>query len=497
MSKGMPDDTQTKSSTAILTTLFSQLGISAPELLKKAQIIVDDNRERYNQGDYSILLVGNVNVLSAMFPNVDIAYSTSHYSLNLSSIIGAHSASNKSLLKYCLMLMKTVDDYVIDQQKKAHQGWENKFAIFDAHRKQMLKDGKPIDESLDPGPEPKIGCFHIPLNVSKSMLVDLCKANEKDGNIIAGTELATFMDANGKKYGQMEDTLNTLLVNEDTDKAFRIDGAPSKVEDPKVTFIATGTPEHVHGFITNFTTGIGSRIYVYMLFGKPERDGYKDQRPKDLTVNYADIYKEFSKEVFDMWKYFHDFKFTITLTESQWDKHYEVCSNDFIDIHDYDSDLLAIAKRAPQLIVKVAALHHMLRLWDEAKKDFDAFEMKYPKQEHHYIYCDDEDFTFGLEYEQVMLEHTMKFATSKVKPEIPDVKPVENWKWYYQVLDKMADSFTIEQFAAVASLPPYYKKQKTCYTQLKSLSKGAMKLVRKTKEKMNGKCVYVKVHPKK
>lgn len=498
-SQALPDSNSIQKSTITSAQLknFCRIDSSSPHLLYQAMVIVRDNMQRYNAYDNDILQCGTVTILSSVFPTVDVPFGTDHLSLNVSSVVSAGSASNKSLLKYVFAMIRKIDDFVISDSKRIHQEWEMKNLNWKNHQKEVKKHPDMLlDESLYPGEEPSFACFSIPLNVSKSMVVDLLKANQPYGNVFIGTEVLTYIEANRQQYGQMEDTLNQSLANEDVEKAFRIDGEKKKVEDVKATFLASGVEEHVHTLIPNFTSGIGSRIFVYNCPQKAEKGGYKDQQPVDSTVNYKEIYNTLSEEVFSMWQFFLDYKFTVNLSQSQWKDHFATASADYDDVVEYDTDLAAIAKRAPQLIVKVAALHHMLKLWDMAKADPVAFEARYPKGMHHFVECDDDDYAFGKDYEQVMFSHTMMFATTKVKHAPVDVKPMENWRWYIQVLDELADKFTAEQYIAIASIAPHFKCPKTCYHHLKELSQGTGKLIRKTKERINGKCVYVKIKPK-
>lgn len=464
------------------------LSVIFPLLLKKSMVIYYDNRQRYSSRVHDMLLMGMLTVFGMCFPTVRLAYGTDMFSLNISIIINGGSGSNKSLIKYCIRLLKKIDAEIISRFKTDHKDWEEKEEVWQAYLKKYKGKDEELDFSLKPGEEPKYSCLIVPGNVSKSMLTDLLKANEKYGSIIYTSETDSINDANSKEYGKMDDTLNKAIVNETVDKAFRVDGTKESVEFPMTSVLSSGTDNQNHRLLPSYENGAGSRMPVLQVVSDDE---FKSQRPAASLKNYHEVYDALGDEVLEMWKFFLDYQFIITFNDNCWDEHDATWGKYYSDIKEDNDDLTSVALRLASYQLRIAGILSMLRLWDMVKADRDAFEARFPDKGKTYpLLCSDEDFEASRNIATTILEHTMSFA-STIEPRTPSgIKEMEPWKWHHKLLEDMPPVFPSSLFLEKAQASPYNKSEKTAYAKLNEMRKA--KIIRRKKERLGGEIIYAK-----
>lgn len=464
------------------------LSIIFPLLLQKSMAIYDDNRHRYNSRVHDMFLMGLLTVFGMCFPTVRLAYGTDMFSLNISIIINGGSGSNKSLIKYCIRLLKKIDAEIISRFKTDHKDWEEQKESWDAYLRKYKGKKEELDFSLKPGEEPKYSCLIVPGNVSKSMLGDLLEANEKYGSIVFSTETDSLNDANSKEYGKMDDTLNKAIVNETVDKAFRVDGEKKAVEFPMVSVLSTGTDNQTHRLLPSYENGAGSRMPVYQVVSDDE---FVSQRPSSSLKNYHEVYGALGDEVLEMWNFFLDYKFIITFNDKCWDIHDATWGEYYSDIKEDNDELTSVALRLASYHLRIAGILTMLRLWDEVKADRAVFDERFPDKDKTYpLLCTDEDFEASRNIATTVLEHTMAFASTIEPRTMSGIKEMEPWKWHHKLLEEMPPVFPTSLFLDKAQQAPYNKSEKTAYAKLNEMRKA--KVIKRKKERIGGEIIYTK-----
>lgn len=464
---------------------------SQPSLIARSMRLYYDNFKML--GDYArdILFGSSLTALSMCFPKVRIHYGHGTYSINFSSIFGAPSSSNKSVMKYSLMLLEMINAYLRDHYREALREWEIDNMAWEKEKKDAIKEGRKVNLDLDPGEKPLCVSLTVPATISKAMLQDLLKGNEMNGCLIDSTEISSFTDSNSKDYGNLMDLINKATMNEKIEKAFRVDGDILKILYPMLSLLMSGTLDQLHKLITSYESGLGSRLPVYL---SPDLNEFVSQKPVEGAPDYNKYYSELGKEVFEMWEFFNCFYFSVTFTDEQWDKHYEIWKERFDDVKMTQREMISVSTRFGMLQMRIAATLTMLRLWDEVKKDKETYRSMYVMGNDHPIECNDLDFETSRIIATTLFEHTMMFSTTKVKRLSPDVKEMSQWRWQYEVLKVMNDEFTIDDFCKVAKEEPFKKSKQTCYRVVQSMSKGKGKLIKKLKDKkVDGKCIYQKI----
>lgn len=464
------------------------LSIIFPLLLRKCMVIYDDNHHRYSRRVHDMFLMGLLVIFGMCFPTVRLAYGTDMYSLNISIIINGASGSNKSLIKYCIRLLKKIDDEIISRFTKDHEEWAKEKESWDAYLRKYKGKNEQLDFSLKPGEEPKYSCLIVPGNVSKSMLNDLLENNEKYGSIIYSTETDSLNEANSKEYGKMDDTLNKATVNETVDKAFRIDGEKRAVDFPMTGVLISGTDDQNHRMMPSYENGKGSRLPIYQVVSDDE---FVSQRPSAFLKNYREVYTALGDEVFEMWSFFLDYKFVITFNAKCWDIHDATWGKYYTEIKEDNAHLASVGLRMASYQLRIAGILTMLRLWDEVQADIAAFEARFPDKDKTYpLLCSEEDFEASRNIATTVLEHTMAFASTIEPRTMSGIKEMEPWKWHHKLLEEMPQAFPTSLFLAKAQQSPYNKSDKSAYAKLNELRKE--KFIKKKKERIGGEIIYVK-----
>ncbi len=466
-----------------------------PSLIGELMCVYDENTDLFSERARDILLLSLLVGLGMCFPTARFDYGPRRHSINPSLIISGFSASDKSIMKFAIYPLEYVNEYIIEEYRERRKEWMIAEANWEREKQAAKKENRDINCDLMPGDEPKFAVLVLSANSSKSQLLRSIKANEQYGSLVNTTELNSFNSANRQDYGQMDDLFNKALVNEKVDKNHTIDGEPIVIYYPIVSFLGSGTPDQTHCFIFTFETGYGSRFPIYQTSGAEK---YIVQKPKEDAVDYSEYYKSIGKEVLQMWSLFKDYKWLITFTDGQWATVEDVWAKLFDDVITSAPELSSVELRFGFHQLRFACVLTMLRLWDEYKADKSAFLQKYADVENvQKVVCNDTDFTASKHIATTLFEHTMMFASSKMKSITPGVKNMEQWRWQDKVLREMNDEFCHIEFFAKAQEMGYNKSEKTCYRVLDNMSKGSGKVLRKLKNRrVDGKMCYAKMKNK-
>ena len=461
-----------------------------PQLLQKCMTAYNANVDKLDEHARDILYLASLTALSICFPRVRLPYGGNGVqSLNFSLLFGAPSSSNKSMMKFAIKILEKIDEFIEASYKEDLREWRHQCERWEQEKKLAAKEKRQINFDLEPGDRPVIARLVIPLNSSKSMWIDLMKGNEQYGNFAYSSELDSFNDANGKDYGNMTDVFNKAATNEMVDKGFRVDGKLVKVSFPMLSLLASGTLDQLHRTVSSYENGLGSRLPIYL---SPDQERFICQKPSKENVNFERIYSDLADEVLRMWKFFVAFYFTVVFTDDQWERHTRGWEELFNDVHLSRREMVSVSLRFGLLHMRIASVFTMLRLWDKVKVDEDAYRRLYVMGNEHPIECSDEDFEMAGHIATTLFEHTMIFSTSKVQAINAGIKAMELWRWQYDVLKQMPDTFTVQQFAEHAK-KACGKSTSHCYKVLKQMSTGKTRLIRKLKTHVDGRLVYKKV----
>lgn len=461
-----------------------------PELLDKCRELYVKNSKMLDEHARDMLLLSCITALSICFPTVRLPYGTSRYSINISMLFGAPSSSNKSVMKYASLLLNALNKYLGDQYKEELREWQHQCERWEQEKKMAAKEKRNINFDLEPGDKPLLAIIRIPVNSPKSMWIDLIKGNERYGNLADTTELDSLSDANSKECGNMMDLINKAAMNEPIDKAFRIDGTVVNISFPMLSLMGSGTLNQLHRIIVSYETGLGSRMPVYL---GPDLAEFLSQKPSDNAVDFNKYYNNLGEEVLLMWKFFASFNFIVTFSDEQWDKHTEQWKECFDEVRMTRREMVSVSTRFGLFHMRIASVLTMLRLWDQVKGDIEVNRSVYAMGNEHNIQCNDNDFEMAGMIASTIFEHTMTFSTSKVQQIDTNVKAMENWHWQFEVLKLMPETFTSDDFKAIATKQPFGKSASQCYNVLQKMSKGKGKVVKKLKARVNGHIVFQKM----
>lgn len=472
-------------------TLKGEVFKDMPNILFDGMELYRDHEDTYGPRLRDVLYLGMLNALSNCFPTARMPYDTDRFSLNTYFIVTGSSASGKRLLKYGMLLLDAINEQTISEYMLDHKEWEHSNEEWQLHKKR-LKKGETLDYSLEPGEEPRYSCFIIPANTSKSMILDIMKASEKNGNVLYTTELLTYNTAVKQDCGQFDDVILKAAGNEPTDKAFRVDGTPIRISYPMLGISASGTKDQAHQFIKTYMTGFGSRVPLYQT---EQADKFYNTKPKANLKDYGKVYGDIAMDVLDMWNKFRNYNFVVEFTDEQWADHFATWGDIYDEVFEEQRELQSVVNRSAIYILRLAGTLSMLRLYDNMEsmpEDYDHCTMQ---DDCYHVICTDQDYKAASNIAQTLFQHSMMFAASKVKRENPYVKTMEEWRWQYQCLDQMPETFSSADFIH-AAINDYEKSDKTAYTMLAKLSKGKGKKIRQLKDRVNSQRMFKKIKAK-
>jgi len=271
-----------ESSGAIQSEIISNdIYDNLPEVLKTAC-------KHFSERERDVFFISALTVLSGYFNNVKGVYDGKIIYPNLYSFIVANAASGKSAAKYAKAFGKTHHDALTKTTQEAMTSYALAKSQYEKAKKSKGADG--LKEPV----KPKNKVFFFPGDSSEASLVSLIADNDGKGCIFE-TEADTISGANKQEWGGFSHILRKNFHHEDISRSRKTDDEYTEIQDPRFSFLTTGTPDQVIRLIPSAEDGLYSRFLFYCFEIPYEwRSVYTMEITDSVDVIIDEIGKEFS-----------------------------------------------------------------------------------------------------------------------------------------------------------------------------------------------------------
>lgn len=308
-----------------------------PILLKKGTAILDKQRDK------DILLLGALSVLGGFFPMISGYYGEEKLHPNLYCFIIAPPSAGKGALKW----VKHIGQPLHDMYKKEYQ---KKYAEY--------KEG---DEK---GDKPVRKLFYVPGNVSHAAFVKYWA--ESDGELVLlESEADSLTGAMQQEWGNFSDLLRKAYHHETVSALRKLEEA-LEIDNPKLSFVLTGTPDQVVSLIKNTENGLFSRIMFYKFTYDQEWDMNLFKR--ENSTNFSEHYANLGEELLELRESLLNEKIEFVFTPKQqeeFNKLFSKSQSNFAKLHGEKS--IATVRRLGIMCFRITMLLTVLRIRETGK----------------------------------------------------------------------------------------------------------------------------------
>lgn len=272
-------------------------------------------------------LLSQLSFLSACFPYVYGVYDQATQHLNLNLVILAKAARGKSVTEFAA---EAIQGIAAEFNKRVGKGDQNEF--------------RPS--------------FIFPANTSSAALVSQLNTNSGMG-ICYETELDTMNKSMSAVWSDISDIIRCSFHGEAISQLRRKNQESITIPNPKLSFVFTGTPKQIEGFIMSPENGMFSRFMYYKAMVKPK---FRDCRPSTDRPNLTPYFKGLSHYFTELYIHFRDKNVYINLSEDHWDDHHSTWENEFGTVIDTDEDFASVVTRYALMHFRLAMLLTVLRI---------------------------------------------------------------------------------------------------------------------------------------
>lgn len=468
--------------TSKLCPAINQKAIMAqlPEIVKRVLKPITDNIDKYPKKCYDIVLAAVITAYSSILGRVRINYNNAIHSLNISTVIVGHAASNKSLMSIAFPITELVDQAIVEESQAEIKEWEKKNFMWERELEEAKKKKREPDWNMNPGDKPAMRIFNMPATTSKSMLTQMLEACNLDGLLMRSTEINSLACLFAKQYGDIADTLCKATENETPDQMFKVDGKRIGNFFPMLSLLISGTYDQYDKLFPNMVDGLVSRFCVILADVITE---WNDQRPTCSSDNIVAHRTAVKESGLNVWQWQRQFeRIEVTFTDAQWDRHTQFWTETFNDfILNCDMNISAIPKRHGSMEMRIAAVLTVLRYYEEKVATGMAGGFN------GVIECTDADFKAAELIVNTYHKHVLALATTRKDTANTENKEMSDWHWVDNALTKAYqmygdEPFTTQQFANVIAAEPFNKAKSTAYRTVEKLHRmGILKPVKKKK----------------
>ena len=397
---------------------------SLPTLLTTGLRVVKNNRQR------DMLLLAMLTNLSACMPHVKMRYDDDNIYPHLFLAVIASSASGKGIMMNAAKLPRLIQKEVDKENVELQKEYENAMMSWEIAHNNALKGKQQSD--LDPRPEqPLRKTLTVPADMSRSQLIRLL-AGSPDGILLNTSELDTLRSAVNAEYGRFDDLMRACFHHEMFGSDFKNDKRAYIVYTPKMAFCGSGTPSQFYRLCPSVENGAYSRYLIYL--AEQEVD-FMSMAPRGDAENKTQIFQRLSEDVYRMYRHLKGYPTEVTFTPEQWDLHKSFFQGLLkgVQMEEVEGPMSVIF-RYGMIAARLAMIFTALR----------KFEAQWSFRD---ISCTDEDFLLSLAIIEVLVSHSLMFATSlhKVKPAPTDMRKYFRVR---QALEKLKSEFTFTEFVA-------------------------------------------------
>ena len=395
-----------------------------PKMLTDGLQVAKNKRQR------DMLLLSMLVNLSACMPNVKLRYDDEEIYPHLFLTVVASSASGKGIMAQAAKLARLIQSELEEENVRRMKEYANELLAWNRKHEQAVK-GK-SQEEVEAQPEPPLReTLIVPADVSRSQLIRLM-AGSPNGVLLNTSELDTLKAAVNAEYGRFDDLMRSCFHHEMFGSDFKSDKRAYIVYVPKMAFCGSGTPNQFYRLCPSIENGAYSRYLIYLA----EQDvDFLSMAPRGDSADKNKLFKKLSEETLRMYRYLKAYPTDITLTSEQWDFHRSFYQGllQSVKMEEVDGPLSVIF-RYGMITARIAMIFTALRKY-EAEWSFRD------------ISCSDDDFMLAMSIMEVLVSHSLLFATSLKKVKASPARMRQYFK-VRKALEKLGTEFTYSELIA-------------------------------------------------
>jgi hypothetical protein len=352
-----------------------------PSLLKRAVFEFKDKRER------DVFMTGALAILSGCLPGVKGVYSRQTVFPNLFAFIIAPAASGKGVLKFSKSLADKYHDQLLQSSRNAQEQYEIDMNDYKQHQRFRKKGDAQIEMPV----EPPFKVLFIPANSSYAKILTHLEKNMGEG-IICETEADTMGNVLKQEWGGYSDMLRKAFHHEGISSSKKANNEYIQVNEPRLSVALSGTPAQVTGLIASAEDGLFSRFIFYAY---KVHQQWRDVSPFANETNLTDHFVSLSEDIYKMVLFLNETPTIIELTQEQWNKLNEKCSqwlNDVVIFSGENSG--SVVKRLGLILYRITMIFTALRKFEKNDKSENFI-------------CSDSDFESSLLLTETFLHHSL------------------------------------------------------------------------------------------
>jgi hypothetical protein len=368
----------------------------------------------------SICLYAASAMTGALMPKVRVNYANqiSYPALMLQIIFPP--ASGKGKLNQLSSLLNQIKNEQMSINNDLMAKYQADMRVYEKLRRK--------GEAGEPPERPKMKVLHISGNTTSSMLMAQL-ADNGDGmmTLVFETETDALSNMMGSKFGLDNSMmLRKAFHHETISHMRRLNSEHLEVTSPKVVVILSGTPNQMHKLFRNTEDGLFSR-FLFVRGNSPVE--WKNVQPQEGQIPLDDLFKSKSIEFKKLYDFFASLEVEVTFTDSQW-----AVMNSFgserqnESIQEGSPDMVSLARRHTNFIVRIAAIHTMLRYQEDGRKESQ-------------VCCSDVDFLNACWMVDQSYENSVQLYSELSKKSEP------NSDRHLDFLEKLPNSFKKSELA--------------------------------------------------
>ena len=341
--------------------------------------------------DYTatMLAVGQLATLSAVMPNVETVVFGKTYYPNLEFIVAAPPASGKGQLQLCKLLVADIDSKLHEEYEEAWFVWAES-----ADRKRRTVKMPPMKAMV------------FPANCTNAAFVKLLSDNKGRG-LIFESELKHLLGMlNNQEYGLQPAMLLNAAEHEAIEKSTASDGKVEKIENPRLSLVASGVFEDVLSLLgrDGVSNGLMSRMLFFNLcemkrVWRSWASSVEDDEPAESVLSES---IEAVKDLYELLNQRQN-ALQVKMTARQGTMIDRWIGRIFVENAEskmLGADWDSVLKRMPVHVCRIAMILTVLRCLEE-----DKISLKIADS----LSISDYDFTTAIEIGKLLLEHTRFF----------------------------------------------------------------------------------------
>ena len=363
-----------------------------PELLKKGVGVTSNKRQR------DMLLLSMLTNLSGCMPNVRMLYDDTYIYPHVFLAVIAPSSTGKGIMAHAAKLGRMVQKELDEANRKRQKEYDEAWAEWEVEHAKAFKEKRKPD--LDKRPEPILReTLLVPADVSRVQFIQLM-CGSPQGLLLNTSEFDTLCMAMRAEYAKFDDLLRACFHHEMFGSDFKNDKRSYLVYTPKLAFCGSGTPSQFYRLCPSIENGSYSRYLIYLA----EQDmDFRKMAPRMMGGSKTLVFNELASSVLEMYRYLKAYPTEISLTDEQWEFHESFFQAYLQQVKMEEVEgPVSVVFRYGLVTARLAMVFTCLR----------KFEARWSFRD---IRCTDIDFTLALAIIEVLLSHSLMFATSLQK----------------------------------------------------------------------------------